>query len=121
VWRPGLYGLDWRASSPWCAQAATGGPGSPAPGSPRGGEPRDRLTCPRCDQDTAQARSDDRLGGACGFSAGWFLRHADRRPARPGRYSFTDAVALISTRETVGGLFIVHLPPDLAKMASSLN
>jgi hypothetical protein len=40
---------------------------------------------------------------------------------RPGRYSFTDAVALMSTCTEVGGFFIVHLPPDLARMASSLS
>jgi len=59
--------------------------------------------------------------GACGFSSGWSLPGPGRWLTRPGRYSFTDAVALMITWEAVGGFFIVHLPPDLARMASSLN
>jgi hypothetical protein len=59
--------------------------------------------------------------GACGFSSGWSLQGPGRWLTRPGRYSFTDAVALMSTCTEVDGFFIVHLPPDLARMASSLS
>ena len=59
--------------------------------------------------------------GACGCSSGWFSQDAGRWLTRPGGYSFTDAAALMITWEAVGGFFIVHLPPDLARMASSLN
>jgi hypothetical protein len=59
--------------------------------------------------------------GARGFSSGWSLPGADRWLTRPEGYSFTDAVALMITWEAVGGFFIVHLPPALARMASSLN
>jgi hypothetical protein len=69
----------------------------------------------------ACALPGDRLEGRQRFQFRLVLTGCGPLADAAGGYSFTDAVALMITWEAVGGFFIVHLPPDLARMARSLN
>ena len=59
-------------------------------------------------------------GAACGFWFSWFPGLSPQACAARG-YRLTDAEDLTRNSAETGGLVRVHLPPDRAKMASSLK